>query len=88
MEFHRYDILRNNHTSEANPIYHMVITGSNKEYVYGLCVKANSLHKVAYYKRDIMFDDAFEIVGHCDISAIIKKAIEENIQWREKYEHE
>lgn len=80
IEFRRYDILRNNHTGETSPLHHVVITGSNKEYVYGLYVGVNSLHKVAYYKRDVLFDSAFEIVGHCDISAIIKKAIEENIQ--------
>jgi hypothetical protein len=80
LEFHRYDILRNNHTRETNPGYHVIITGSNKDYVYGLSVKANSLHRVAYYKRDVMFDDAFEIVGHCDISVIIKRAIRDNIQ--------
>ena len=73
------DVLLNTHASERNPIRRSVIIGHNDQYVFAIYLRKKTIRRCSYYLRDVLYDDAFQIIGHIDLAELLIKAMEESV---------
>lgn len=65
------DIIKNLHASETNPIRKSIIVAKNSEYAKFCYPNSKGIFWGRYYLRDLMYDPAFNVVGHVDLREIL-----------------
>jgi hypothetical protein len=71
-----FDILLNEHASEANPHRIGIIIGIDEKYVNCICIYKSKIDKYKFYKNDVLNDDSFKVIGHSDIIKYINNELD------------
>ena len=71
------DIIKNLHASETNPMRKSIIVAKNSEYAKFCYLDSKGISFGRYYLRDLMYDPAFNVVGHVDLREVLTELFKE-----------